>query len=577
MKKLSRFICLQFAVLSMVQYCSAGEYEPSILVLSPYKVTYDIDFQEEIAELNREIEEDYNEESNIDTSRTEEEGNNVKIMKRNMLLYTKSMNFQKSLSFGMSDFLTYTFFDRFKNLLVLIRDVQCDGDYNHLKDIASKEGVRYVVNIKRIHFYKQLGANFAKANIQLYDSEVNEAVVDTEYIGDGKNRGFEFTCRENTLQCNVNNILARSTKDIISYVMSNSPTIIKEKKLKSQREFILQNNYLSKPYDKNFVYQIVPTEDASINLGLQYYTFVDESKTKFLSFFIEEVSREQYKQRMEDKKEKNVQIFHKGDLSSGDFLDETPSLNAFIVKGALYKGKWYYKKSSITYFDEPTIEIGKVKYFNNLQRWNFFRNNSEELNPEFWVEGQFKIIKDLTKDSLWSQYGHNMWESEERENRGYIGMYDFIADFKKDSIKQDLHIKDSIVGNNVFIPFYESLLKKLPNEYVRYSFLYDEVILIYPMERSMFLSPVMITDKSGKNKLRFFVTFAGSEDVYEWTYFEPKVLEEKQWHFGSEVVEVLSKLTKWNFAYNSLDDSNFWNEYVFAKQNGKYRYLVQVP
>ena len=106
--------------------------------------------------------------------------------------------------------------------------------------------------------------------------------------------------------------------------------------------------------------------------------------------------------------------------------------------------------------------------------------------------------------------------------------------------------------------------------------LYDKPTLIYPKERNVFLNPIMITNAKGEKLLHYFVVFADSKIVYEWTYFKNKKIPEKSWHYGSDIVEQLKALTDWNFSFNTLDDNKFWTNYVSLKLGNNYKYLKQI-
>ncbi|SDL87975.1 hypothetical protein SAMN05421820_102387 [Pedobacter steynii] len=41
-------------------------------------------------------------------------------------------------------------------------------------------------------------------------------------------------------------------------------------------------------------------------------------------------------------------------------------------------------------------------------------------------------------------------------------------------------------------------------------------------------------------------------------------------------MENLAKITKWDYSYDTLDDEQFWNNYVLLKENGAYRYLKRL-
>ena len=158
-----------------------------------------------------------------------------------------------------------------------------------------------------------------------------------------------------------------------------------------------------------------------------YQCLTDVGKTKFVGFFLEP-SQPGFEMLKGNKKDKNINVITSKDIRDSGYLDQAPQLYAYTVCGVQYKGKWYYEKENVTYFDAATQEEGRLKYFNQLQLYNFFKDNSTEVNPDFWQTKFFEQIKDITKDPKWEKYGKEMFELEEKENRPYIGMYKIVAD-----------------------------------------------------------------------------------------------------------------------------------------------------
>jgi hypothetical protein len=68
----------------------------------------------------------------------------------------------------------------------------------------------------------------------------------------------------------------------------------------------------------------------------------------------------------------------------GFFSGSLPNTYSYIVYGVLYKNKWYYEKSEVTYFDAESLEKGRAIYFGYLRKWQFFSDNTANPNPEFW-------------------------------------------------------------------------------------------------------------------------------------------------------------------------------------------------
>jgi hypothetical protein len=120
------------------------------------------------------------------------------------------------------------------------------------------------------------------------------------------------------------------------------------------------------------------------------------------------------------------------------------------------------------------------------------------------------------------------------------------------------------------------MLNQDPKEFAKYSMMYKKLTLIYPEERDVTINPIMITKENGNKNLRYFVSIKGDNSVYEWTYFKPKEIPEKTWHYGSAIIEQLQTLTEWNFSYEILNDKKFWENYVLFKTDKKYKYLKEI-
>jgi hypothetical protein len=89
------------------------------------------------------------------------------------------------------------------------------------------------------------------------------------------------------------------------------------------------------------------------------------------------------------------------------------------------------------------------------------------------------------------------------------------------------------------------------------------------------INPVLITNDAEVKTLHYYVIFSNSNEVYEWTYFQPKEIANGN-HFGEAVVAQINTLTEWNFSYDNLDDENFWQKYVLLKEGGKFKFLKKI-
>ena len=122
----------------------------------------------------------------------------------------------------------------------------------------------------------------------------------------------------------------------------------------------------------------------------------------------------------------------------------------------------------------------------------------------------------------------------------------------------------------MFAKFYQDLKTKNSETFNKIS----EHSLIYPTNKTIVINPALITNKKGAKTIHYFVIFYNQPNVYEWIYFDPKIMTDDL--FGSEVVDQISSLTEWNFSVDNLNDMEFWNKYVLLKTEDGYKYLREI-
>ena len=547
-------------------------YEPQILILAPNVTKYEKAFDNDVANYNKEIKKNTNtleQEQALNSPDFKKQPENIQIITKSEIAFSKDFDFFKQASFISEQFLVYRFFEKFPNLLIKLKDYKSIGTLDDLKTLSEKEKLQYVLNLASIELYKENKINYAKITIQLYDNVSNSIILDKTYIGDWNNPGFEFACEDKTINCNINNALSQALGEVIYTIASNSPTLKREKQLQQERFDVLMNSYFNQPFDKQSVKNIISPLDSNINTDIVYQALFSTDKSKFVAFFIEQVSKQDFKTLKDNKKDKNVNIISSKDIKDEEFLDDIPKTYGYIVKGLKYKDKWYYEKSNVTYFEAKTLIDGQQKFFNNLQQWNFFKENLTEFNPDFWETKLFKKVPDLRQDPDWEEYGESIWKTDEINNRPYIGLYEMVAD----NMRKELEMKNSEfdkLKKKQFAHFYIELKSKNSEAYNKIS----EHSLIYPSDKSIVINPTLITNKDGKKSIHYFVIIGNQKNIFEWTYFEPKIITDNL--YGSQVVEQISTLTDWNFSVDNLNDLEFWNKYVLLKSGDTYKYLKEV-
>lgn len=422
-----------------------ANYEPQILILSPNDIKYDKAFDKEIADYNILIKKNNKfaeQEKSLKSKEFSTQPPNIKRMMKSEVAYSKKIDFVKQASFISEQFLAYRFFEKFPNLLIELKDIKTKGSIEDFKQLSEQTNLQYVLNFPSISFYKENGVSYAKLAVQLYNYSTNSLLIDTSYIGDWYNPGFEFACSDSSLSCTINNSLAQALDNVVYNIAANSPTLKKERELSKARLEIIRTDYYNKPLAKSFISNVISPKDSNINLSNLYQTIINEDSSKFVAFFIDKVSKQNLKQLNENKNDKNVKIIADKSIKDTGYLDNIPQTYAYIVKAVKYKGKWYYEKSNATYFEPQDNEGGRLQFLNNLQTWNFFRESSTTFNPDFWETSLFEKIKDLRKDPDWDKYGSTIWKTEEEENRNYIGLYEIVVDqLKNKNANQTKHIE----------------------------------------------------------------------------------------------------------------------------------------
>jgi len=414
---------------------SQNNFEPQILILAPSNVKYDNSMSKDITDFNLKTKKAYGNKSEMakqmNSSEFQKQPINMKRITVSSYYFGKSMEYGGQISLLSQNYLLYRFYEKFPNLLILLDTNKSDGSILDLHKLATRTQMQYILNFPSVEFYKQDGESYSKLKVQLYDQNSNVFLIDSTFIGNSLNPGFEFACENGTFNCTISNALSPLLDSIIYDVASNSPTLQNERKLAKERALVLTNDYYKKAFDKTFIYPVV-SRDTNINLNSLYQLIVNDDQSKFVAFFLEKAQPQDFKGMSENKRDANVNIISGKSIKDSGYLNSIPQTYAYIVKGVKYKNKWYFEKSNVTYFEPQDDEEGRSQFFNNLQEWNFFSEGLTTFNPDFWETNLFAKIQDKKKDPDWDKYGKSIWKSEEEENRPYIGMYEIVVDQMKE-------------------------------------------------------------------------------------------------------------------------------------------------
>jgi len=96
------------------------------------------------------------------------------------------------------------------------------------------------------------------------------------------------------------------------------------------------------------------------------------------------------------------------------------------------------------------------------------------------------------------------------------------------------------------------------------------------MDMSTILVPLTENIGLGLYKMRYYVLIPDAEKnyrIFEWTYFKNSAPKDYSLGLANEEI---GKLTYWNRVIETIEDKNFWNNYVLLKKENAYKYLREV-
>ena len=215
-----RYLFLTLSLFAALLTVAQKKYKPTIVVLDPYQTDYDTILLKEIQKAAYHVDFSPDEEKHILDSLNKNEPN-IRIMDVAEFHYRKQMDFGSEFTMSLYGMLTYMVFGQTENCIVIPSHDKANGSTEHLKTIAKKYDVQWVVNPVLFQSYTKDGEKFSKARIQVYSHQKNKIALDKEYTGDSKNPGFELSCESGSLDCTINNIIDPSLHDILLTILKS--------------------------------------------------------------------------------------------------------------------------------------------------------------------------------------------------------------------------------------------------------------------------------------------------------------------------------------------------------------------
>lgn len=543
------------------------DFEPRIVILAPNQIFVEGALRSEVDSVSRALSVNINSAQRVEglNKLLADPRENVQIMCDYSLKFIPSIDFLNYAAFFAHEYLQFRIFERFQNLMVYPITDTSDGSELSMLKYANTHEARYVINFLSIRVSYENGLKRGELRYQLYDSKEREFVIDEIFDGGTKNPGFYFACADGSLICTITNALSIPLQMTLAVVADRNEGIRRERELASRRTEILIKDYLTAEPDKEIT-RIIKSTDTSISTAGYFQGFTDSSSEKFIGFF----TRKKRAGSVMDVGEPNVTI----ESSDPTNLSHVPSSIGYIVVGVKWEGRWFVKKDRVTMFEAKTTRDRRRGYFSRLRDWGFFKDGETSLDPEFWESGFFARVRDVTKDPDFEKYYESIYKREERENRGYIGIYEIVADGLRREKQNVRMVFERELNESLLIPYYDELMLKSDPLFTKYKLENDRFLLIYPETQDVVLNPLICIDEEGTHTLRFFVALPDSSKVYEWVYFESiDVGLVGRGYF--EVIKSLKLVTDWNYSFKTLDDEVFWGVSVLSRDSLGYRYLRQ--
>jgi len=226
--------------------------------------------------------------------------------------------------------------------------------------------------------------------------------------------------------------------------------------------------------------------------------------------------------------------------------------------GMFYENDWYLMKE-LVYFGETVTE----EYARNVLSFNTSQN--------IWDDDLFIPYENIKKNSTFIN-------SEMDEFKDYPYLIAIIKQQKKGAVN---HAFRRYMNEIIFLPFVQKMKMFFPVEYANFIPLYsDDYELIFPENKKHILMVAMVENENELCRIEYFFYQVEQKKIYKWTYL-PVENYGHSFHYSPEIIEQLSKISSWKdyTQLNSsctLDDDNFWNDYVLKQESGEYIYLQAI-
>jgi hypothetical protein len=236
---------------------------------------------------------------------------------------------------------------------------------------------------------------------------------------------------------------------------------------------------------------------------------------------------------------------------------------SMLFTGAFFEDEWFIVPSLRFYGDKLIEAELKQRAEARITKADVWENSM--FNPEkpLEIEGSPKL--DLSPEAL--------------EFKDQPLMVSIIKQRKKERINLAY---TKYINEEFLEPFFERLRISDPDDYVEANQLRYGYTMIFPEHKQYTLFCAHVKNNKSKWQLRYFLFHKETRKFYKWTYFNTPE-DDSNFFYGDMIIDDLKQISPWDKegyldSSCTLDDTHFWDNYVFKKigETDEYLYLKQI-
>lgn len=260
------------------------------------------------------------------------------------------------------------------------------------------------------------------------------------------------------------------------------------------------------------------------------------------------------------------------------FKTISTELHTWNEERYITENEWFFsKKNNDWLLVQANSNIRSIENEEDRNKWkiNFYRMAFDlQQNPQNYKEDNWTKIVDQIIDNYNTIEFKHVISSETN--------HQLIEQYIKPQLAKLLQ-QDTYAYNNFYqrqSPEFDKYGEEDNNMYTTTDF------LISNPEQTAFIYPVLLHHKKDQERdyyyttedFKFYVLLrnsSGSYTLYDWHYF--KTIPYKNYYNLTNCIEShLTNITDYNSGQEIINDTNFWNNYVYKKSERGYNYLFPI-